>query len=101
MVLLNMFCSDIVNHMDYWKVKCILATEQDMCEAFIRVPPHEVGAGLMLNCEAKASTSLVVELQLPQGGKRVVVSRDTGTRAIKQAAVSLQGGHTAPLPLLI
>lgn len=101
-----MFCSDIVNHMDYWKVKCILATEQDMCEAFIRVPPHEVGAGLMLNCEAKASTSLVVELpvvelQLPQGGKRVVVSRDTGTRAIKQAAVSLQGGHTAPLPLLI
>lgn len=58
----------------------------------------------MLNCEAKASTSLVVELsgiQLPQGGKKVVVSRDTGTRAIKQAAVSLQGGHTAPLPLLI
>lgn len=53
----------------------------------------------MLNYEAKASTSLVVELsviQLPQGGKRVVVSRDTGTRAIKQAAVSLQGGHTAP-----
>lgn len=33
LVLLNMFHSDVVNHMDYWEVKCILATEQEMCEA--------------------------------------------------------------------
>lgn len=71
-MLLNMFCSDIVNHMDYWKVKRVLATEQETCEALSEY--HH-----LLNYEAKASTSFVVELsgiQLPEGGKRVVVSCD-------------------------